>query len=72
MKHKRRVYLVETTCRRCGKPLLTASRSIMGADRAKVAYGSICSECMGEDERRDMTMAIGTEAIGKVHNGGLK
>jgi len=66
MRHGRRIYLVETTCRRCGKPLLTASRSIMGADRAKTTYGSICSECMKPEERDRMVRAIGDEATRRM------
>lgn len=66
MRRGRRIHLVETTCRRCGKPLLTASRSLMGADNAKMVYGSICSECMGTDERDQMVRAIGNETVRRM------
>ena len=66
MKRRRKIQLIETTCRRCGKPLLTASRSILGADNAKATYGSICSECMKPEEHFQMVRAIGDEAIARM------
>ena len=60
---KNRITIEQTTCRRCGKPLATTSRSLFGLDRLKARLGSICSDCMTEDEKQEMLEAMGDSII---------
>lgn len=46
--------LVETTCRRCGKPIVTGNRSLHGNDAAKAKLDRICSGCITEDEKAEI------------------
>lgn len=54
MSRRRRFYLVHTTCRRCGIPLMTGNRSLFGADTLKANYDRLCEGCTSEEERRIM------------------
>jgi uncharacterized protein DUF2688 len=56
---KTRITIITTSCRRCGRTLATASRSIHGADRAKAQLGSICESCITPAERIEILNAIG-------------
>jgi len=55
---RKRITIEQTACKRCGKPLATASRSILGLDRLKARLGSICSDCTTEDEKQEMLRAM--------------
>ncbi len=46
--------LVTTSCRRCGKALMTGSRSLFGADAAKARLDRICEACVTPEERAEM------------------
>ncbi len=59
-----RIEIVTTSCRRCGKALATASRSLHGADAAKARFGSICSDCVTPAEREEMLHAIAGAILG--------
>lgn len=49
----RRIEILTTTCRKCGKTIATLSRSLFGADQAK-AIGPICSSCVTEEEKYEI------------------
>ena len=51
--------LVKTNCKRCGCDLLTAERSITGADETKARLGSLCSGCTTPEEQQAMLAAQG-------------
>jgi Protein of unknown function (DUF2688) len=53
----RRIRLIETACRRCGRTLHTASRSITGADSAKVDLDRICESCITPEEQQRILAA---------------
>jgi len=48
---RKRFYLVETTCKRCGKPLMTGNRSLFGMDKEKAELDRICSACITAEEK---------------------
>ena len=52
------VRLINTKCKRCGKPLTTLSKSIWGAEDARSKYAEICSSCMTDEETIDMQNMI--------------
>jgi len=52
MKRRVKFQLIETTCRRCGKKLLTGNRSLFGLDKEKKELDRICSECITPEETR--------------------
>ena len=45
-----RIKLLIVACKRCGKPITTTSKSLLGLAALKAKYGSICEACMGKDE----------------------
>lgn len=47
---RRDFHLVQTACRRCGKPIMTGSRSLVGADDLKAQLGEICGQCITPEE----------------------
>jgi hypothetical protein len=47
---KRKFQLIETTCKRCGKKLLTGNRSLFGNDQMKAKLDRICYECCTPEE----------------------
>jgi hypothetical protein len=51
---RRPITILTTSCRRCGRPLATASRSLTGADAAKEQYDRICERCVTPEERQAM------------------
>jgi hypothetical protein len=51
---RKRIAIIVSKCRRCGKPLATASRSIWGADAIKKKYELICDDCLTPEEKDDM------------------
>lgn len=52
-----KIRIITTTCRRCGNPVATASRSILGADAAKAKFDRICKSCITPDEEREILNA---------------
>ena len=46
--------LIQTTCRRCGKPLMTGNRSLFGNDKDKKRLDRICSKCVTPEEAKEM------------------
>lgn len=55
----RRISILTTSCRRCGRKLATASHSIYGADAAKARWGSICETCITQAEQIEILNTIG-------------
>lgn len=51
------INILTTTCRRCGRPIATLSRSIIGADEEKATLDRICSGCITADEQRRIELA---------------
>lgn len=50
--------LYETKCKRCGKPLMTSTRSLWGSDEGHSKYSGICSSCLTNTENEDMVRFI--------------
>ncbi len=61
---KRRIHLIHTECKRCGRPLMTASRSIHGADQLKARLGDICDACITKEEEREIEQGIAGAILG--------
>lgn len=55
---KAKFYLYQTTCRRCGKPVTTGSRSLFGNDEVKSRLDRICSECITPEEQAEIRNLI--------------
>jgi hypothetical protein len=55
---KKRIGIVPTKCKRCGRKIYTANRSIHGLDKLKEALGSICSNCATDEEIGEIQDAI--------------
>lgn len=55
---KRKFQLIETTCRRCKKPLITGNRSLFGLDKEKAELDRICKDCMTPEEHERLTRLI--------------
>jgi hypothetical protein len=62
MSRRQPLRILTTTCRRCGKPVATASRSLYGADAAKARLDRICEACCTPEERREM-LTLQADAI---------
>lgn len=45
-------------CKRCHKELITLTRSIFKLDQLKEQYGSLCRDCITEDERNDLNQKL--------------
>lgn len=59
------IKLEKTTCKRCGKQLITGSSSMFG-NATKAQFSGICSTCMTNEELQDMLEAIGRAMGEKV------
>jgi hypothetical protein len=64
----RKLHIINTTCKRCGKPLATLNRSLWGADAAKQEYGSICEKCITPLERQAIEQALDNAVYRKCAN----
>jgi hypothetical protein len=51
---RKRISIVQTNCKRCGRPIATASHSITGNEDLKAKFGGICQDCMTDDERHEL------------------
>lgn len=51
------IRLLTTECRRCGKPLVTASWTLPGTEGAKARLDRICEDCVTDAERREIEQA---------------
>lgn len=69
MKHRKQFHLIATTCRRCGKPLMTGSRSLWGAENARAKFAEICSDCITPEDRAEMEQAVNAAVLTKVTAG---
>lgn len=56
---KARIQLIETKCEKCGKPLVTTSRSLHGLDALKAATPILCAGCATVETLWDINYAIG-------------
>jgi len=65
-----KIHIITVSCKRCGKQIAAANRSLYGLAQLKAQYGSICQTCITDDERHELLETMGTgilnqEAIGK-------
>jgi hypothetical protein len=51
-------HLVNTNCPRCGKPTVTGSRSLYGADTLKKKLSGVCSACITQEEREEIDKTL--------------
>lgn len=50
----KKISFLKTKCERCGKELVTASRSLWGMDKQKKEFGVVCSSCTTKDESNEL------------------
>lgn len=50
----RKISFLQTKCERCGKGLVTASRSLWGMDKQKKEFGVVCSSCTTKKESNEL------------------
>ncbi len=51
--------IVETSCKRCKKPIATLVKSFYGCDKLQKQFGGICSDCISPEERQDLLTKMG-------------
>ena len=61
----KKISLLKTECERCGKELVTASRSLWGIDKLKEEFGVVCSSCTTKEESTKLIHSMG-KAIQRV------
>lgn len=57
----RKISIVTTKCKRCGKSLSTTSRSLLGLDAEKIAFGDVCKDCVTPEEMQSILNVQGKE-----------
>lgn len=60
-----KISLIKTKCERCGKEMVTASRSLWGMDKKKQEFGVVCSSCITKGESAELIHSMG-KAIQRV------
>jgi len=55
----KKISFLKTKCERCGKELVTASRSLWGIDKQKEEFGVVCSSCITKEESTDLIYSMG-------------
>lgn len=55
---RKKIQIITTTCKRCGKEISTLNKVIWGTNEMKEKYGRICSSCMPVEEREEMDEAF--------------
>ena len=53
--------LTQAPCKRCGKMVVTAVRSLLGLDGLKVQWGVICQACVTPDEQYQLLREMGDQ-----------
>jgi hypothetical protein len=66
MTRRTRFQLISTTCRRCGKPIATGSRSLFGLEDLKTQYDRVCQDCLSSDEQNDLLHTMGEQIAARV------
>lgn len=60
----KRISLIKTNCKKCGKELYTTNRSLYGLDALKAEAGSVCEACTSAEEAARINAAIGESLAG--------
>ena len=55
----KKISFLQTKCERCGKALVTASRSLWGMDKQKEEFGIVCSSCITKKESTGLLHSMG-------------
>jgi len=55
---RQKFHLIQTTCKRCGKPLMTGNRSLFGFDKEKAELDRICKNCITPEENHRILSLI--------------
>lgn len=63
MRRLGRFRLMETTCKRCGKPLVTGNRSLNGNEDLKKKFERICGSCMTPEEKNELIFGIKPQKV---------
>jgi RNase P subunit RPR2 len=50
--------LIETTCKRCGRPLITGNRSLYGFNEQKARLDRICKDCITPEEQAELLRIV--------------
>ncbi len=56
-----RIRLVQERCKRCGKEVCAANRSILGLDTLKGDFGTVCQDCVTPEERETLSRQMGEQ-----------
>jgi len=56
---RKKITLLASNCKRCGKELLTASQSIHGLDKEKKEFGIVCTSCTTQKEYTSLLHRMG-------------
>ena len=65
---QKKITLMVGNCKRCGKELLTARRSVYGLDKEKEEFGVVCSSCATQEESASLIHSIGKTIQTKSFN----
>ena len=63
---RRKATLRMGNCKKCGKELLTSSKSIYGLDKEKEEFGVVCSSCTTKEESASLLHSIGEKIAIKL------
>ena len=66
---RKKIILLASNCKRCGKELLTASQSIHGLDKEKKEFGVVCSSCTTQEESASLIHSMGKAIQTKLIQG---
>jgi len=63
---RKRITIETVDCRRCGREIAAASRSVLGLDSLKETYGGICGDCITPDEKSKINHEILSGVLHKM------
>ena len=55
---KRKIEVIQTSCKRCGKPLCTISKAIHYTEEMRKRLSGICENCLTPQEKEELRNAV--------------
>jgi hypothetical protein len=65
-KRRSKFRLIQSTCRRCGKPVTTSNHSLHGSDVTKARWDRICGACMTPEEHEQMRREMREDVLDRL------